>query len=191
MAHPPADHQRPVILCVGLAPQLSQDSPAQRDRIPQSQMPHDRWSIPAARAGRRCDRRDRSSPRWAAVAVAFLAAAGRVRPSRVVGGPDPNLAVGAGGRTRPGMRARRRPPQTAAAGPRISAGLGLVPSSTARRRRHAWPAARLIHHEPCGKYSGSRRATACGSDGLRFGLLLQGPPGLQHRLVRTRRKPGR
>ena len=106
MAHPPADHQRPVILCVGLAPQLSQDSPAQRDRIPQSQMPHDRWSIPAARAGRRCDRRDRSSPRWAAVAVAFLAAAGRVRPSRVVGGPDPNLAVGAGGRTRPGMRAR-------------------------------------------------------------------------------------
>jgi len=184
MAHPPADHQRPVILCVALAPQPSQDSPAQYDRIPQRQIPHDRWSIPAANAGGAATdaivpargglrRRWRSSP-----------PAGWVRPSRVVGRPDPNRAGSAGGRTRP-CEPARRPPQTNTAGRQIWAGLGLVPSSTARRRRYAWPAARLIHDHPCGRCSGRGRTTARGSDRLRVGLLLLRPPGLQHRQGRV------
>jgi hypothetical protein len=60
-----------------------------------------------------------------------------------------------------------------------------VPDPNRAAARNTWPAARLIPDHPCGRCSGSGRATACGARGVRFGLLLLRPPGLQHRQGRV------
>jgi hypothetical protein len=189
MAHPRADHQGPVILCVARAPPAASKVwrlgriESRSGRFRRIAGPSQRRTPAAAGATRSFQpevvlrRRQGSWP-----------SAGWIGHAAGVGVPDPNRAVSAGRRTRPGTRARAATVRDRR-GPAPNLGqTWLVPSSTVRRRRHAWPAARLMTN-----LAGTNRASAsCRVRRGRAALPAPAPaPDRPGTPPRTRREPSR